>query len=336
MNKEKYKVIVTGADGFIGSHVVEKLVRAGFEVKAFVLYNSQNNWGWLEDVAPEIQRNVEVIQGDVRDPFGVKAALKGCDAVLHLAALIAIPFSYVSPQSYVDTNVLGTLNILQAARDLDLQKVVITSTSEVYGTAQFVPITENHSLNAQSPYAATKIAADQLALSFYRSFGTPVAIIRPFNTYGPRQSLRAVIPAIAGQILSGKDTIELGSITPTRDFTHVSDTADGFLKMLQSERAVGNVVNIGSNFEISIGDTAKFICEILKRDVKIICDSKRVRPADSEVERLFAGTQRAQEILNWEPKFGGKKGFKSGLKDTLSWFGNDNNLRSYKTHLYNI
>ena len=336
MSGKKHKVVVTGADGFIGSHVVELLVRNGFEVRAFVMYNSYNSWGWLDHADADVVGNFEVIQGDIRDPFAVTKGLDGCDAVLHLAALIAIPFSYVAPQSYVETNVQGTLNVLQAARALEFQRVVVTSTSEVYGTAQFVPMSEDHPLSAQSPYAATKIAADQLALSFHKCFDTPVAVLRPFNTYGPRQSLRAVIPTIVGQILNGENVINLGAITPTRDFTHVCDTAKGFMQILQSENAVGKVINIGSNFEISIKDTVKMIAELLQKDIEIIGDSNRVRPSASEVERLFANTEVAQTIIDWHPKFGGMDGFRSGLADTLKWFSDAANLSSYKTNLYNI
>ena len=282
------KVLITGADGFIGSHLAEALVRAGYDVKAFTLYNSFGSWGWLDQCVPDVKGQFEVFAGDIRDPYGVKEAMRGCDAVLHLAALIAIPYSYHSPDTYVDTNVKGTLNVLQAARELDVQRVVQTSTSEVYGTAQFVPITEEHPLQGQSPYSATKIAADQLAYSFYAAFGLPVVIARPFNTYGPRQSARAVIPTIITQIANGKRQIKLGAVTPTRDFNYVQDTVAGFIAALESDAGHGEVVNFGSNFEISVGNTAQLIAEAMDVDIEIITDEERFRPEKSEVERLWA------------------------------------------------
>ena len=330
------KVLVTGADGFIGSHVTELLVREGYEVRAFVMYNSRNSWGWLDGFSDDLKGKFEVFAGDIRDQNGVLQAMKGVDFVLHLAALIAIPFSYHSPHSYVETNVNGTLNILQAANQLNVSKVICTSTSETYGTAQFVPMTEEHPLNAQSPYAATKVAADQLALSFHRSFATPVGVLRPFNTYGPRQSARAVIPTIISQIASGKREIKLGSLTPTRDFTYVEDTARGFLQAMHSEKIVGSVINIGSGFEISIEDTVMCISEAMGVKVDVVEESRRVRPEKSEVERLFAGTKRAVDTLDWNPKYGGKQGFVRGLKATSDWFNDEKNMLFYKPDLYNI
>ncbi len=331
------KVLVTGADGFIGSHLVETLVRQGHEVKAFCLYNSFNSWGWLEHASEDVKGKFEVFMGDIRDPFGVEEATKGCEVIYHLAALIAIPYSYHSPQNYVETNVTGTLNILQAARKNNVQKVVHTSTSEVYGTAQYVPINESHPLQGQSPYSATKIGADQIALSFYRSFQTPVCVIRPFNTYGPRQSARAVIPTIITQIANGKKTIELGSLTPTRDFNFVKDTVSGFISCAKNSNSVGEVINIGSNFEISIGDTVKMIAEVLgKTDVKVISKSDRTRPEKSEVERLWACNKKAKEVLNWSPSYGGTEGLRKGLAETADWFLREENLSKYKADIYNI
>ncbi len=330
------KVLVTGADGFIGSHLTEMLVRQGYDVRAFVLYNSFNSWGWLDDSTEEIKRELDVFAGDIRDPYGVRKAMEGCDAVLNLAALIAIPYSYHSPDTYVDTNVKGALNVVQAARDLGVSKIVQTSTSEVYGTAQFVPITEEHPLHGQSPYSASKIGADQIAMSFYNSFGTPVALIRPFNTYGPRQSARAVIPTIITQIASGKRKIKLGALSPTRDFNFVKDTARGFISVMESDKAVGEVINIGSNFEVSIGDTARIIAEAMDTDIEIETDEIRLRPEKSEVNRLWADNSKAKRLLDWEPEYGGRDGFRRGLKETAEWFTNLNNLRKYKTDIYNI
>ena len=330
------KVLVTGADGFIGSHLTETLVRRGYDVRAFVLYNSFNTWGWLDVCAADVAGKFEVFSGDVRDPHGVKKAMEGCDAVLHLAALIGIPYSYHSPDTYVDTNVKGTLNILQAARELNVQKVVHTSTSEVYGTAIFVPITEDHPLQGQSPYSASKIGADQMAFSFYSSFETPVAIIRPFNTYGPRQSTRAVIPTIITQIAAGKKQIQLGATTPTRDFTFVEDTVEGFIKALHSEDVIGKVTNLGSGFEISIGQTASTIASLMGVAIEFTTDSQRIRPEKSEVERLFASYTRAEKRMGWSPSFGGEDGFQKGLKKTIEWFSDPNNLARYKTNHYAI
>lgn len=330
------KILVTGSDGFIGSHLTEELVRQGYDVRAFTYYNSFNSWGWLDHSPKEIKDNLDVFAGDIRDPHGVKEAMKGCDAVLHLAALIAIPYSYHSPDTYVDTNVKGTLNIVQAARELGVQKVVHTSTSEVYGTAQFVPITEDHPLQGQSPYSASKIGADQMAISFYRSFDTPVAVIRPFNTYGPRQSARAVIPTIISQIASGKKNIHLGALHPTRDFNYVKDTVQGFIDVMNSEKSIGEVINIGSNYEVSIGETVEMIAEVMGADIMITTDEERMRPEKSEVNRLWADNQKAKELLGWEPKYGGKDGLKRGLKETAEWFTNPENLKQYKVDVYNI
>jgi NAD dependent epimerase/dehydratase len=330
------KLLVTGADGFIGSHLTEELVRRGHEVKAFVLYNSFNSWGWLDRCAPEVQGQFEVFAGDIRDPHGVKQAMQGCEAVLHLAALIAIPYSYHSPDTYVDTNVKGTLNVLQAARELGLGRVVHTSTSDVYGTAQFVPITEAHPLQGQSPYSATKIAADQLAYSFYTSFNLPVIIARPFNTYGPRQSARAVIPTIITQIANGQRQIKLGAVSPTRDFNYVKDTVAGFIAALEAKQGDGEVVNFGSNYEISIGDTAQLIAEAMNTEIDIITDEVRLRPEKSEVNRLWADNTKAKQLLGWAPAYGDREGFKRGLAETAQWFTEGDNLQAYKANLYNL
>ena len=330
------QILVTGADGFIGSHLVENLVKQGFKVRAFVQYNSFNSWGWLDQCAAEVKGEFDVFAGDIRDPHGVKMAMRGCDAVLHLAALIAIPYSYHSPDTYVDTNIKGTLNILQAARELGIKRLIHTSTSEVYGSARFVPITEDHPLQGQSPYSASKIAADQMAYSFFASFGLPVVIARPFNTYGPRQSARAVIPTIIAQIASGKRQIQLGAVSPTRDFNFVLDTVGGFIAALNSEVGIGEVVNFGSNFEISIGDTAQLIAEAMNAEIEIITDDNRLRPLNSEVERLWADNTKAYKLFNWKPRYGGRDGFKRGLAETAEWFACAENLRGYKADLYNI
>lgn len=330
------RILVTGAGGFIGSHLTEMLVRDGYDVRAFVAYNSFNSWGWLDRAPKDIAGQFEVLSGDIRDPNGILEAMRGVDTVLHLAALIAIPFSYHSPDSYVQTNITGTLNVLQAARRLGASRVLCTSTSEVYGTAQFVPITEEHPLNAQSPYAATKIAADQIALSFHRSFGTPVAVLRPFNTYGPRQSARAVIPTIISQIVAGSRRIKLGSLTSTRDFTFVRDTARGFIQAMQCEAAVGQVTNIGSGFEISISDTVSAVAEAMAVRIEVEQVDERLRPQASEVERLFAGTEKAEKLFNWSPEFGGRDGFVRGLAETAKWFQDPANLAAYKIDRYNI
>jgi NAD dependent epimerase/dehydratase len=330
------KTLVTGADGFIGSHLTEELVRLGHDVRAFVYYNSFNSWGWLDRAPSEIRDNLDVFAGDIRDPNGVRQAMKGCDVVLHLAALIAIPYSYHSPDTYVDTNVKGTLNVLQAARDLGVTRVVHTSTSEVYGTARVVPITEEHPLRGQSPYSATKIAADQLAYSFHASFGLPVSIIRPFNTYGPRQSGRAVLPTIITQIANSVRCLKLGAIHPTRDFNYVKDTVRAFLAVMEAEAAVGEVINIGSNYEISIGDSARLIAELMGVEIEIETDVARLRPDASEVERLWADNSKARELCGWTPDYGGHEGFRRGLSETITWFTDPANLAGYKSSIYNI
>ncbi len=328
------KVLVTGADGFIGSHLTEALVAGGHDVRAMAYYNAFNSWGWL-DRSP-VRRDVEIVVGDVRDPFFVRQAVAGCELVYHLAALIGIPYSYRAPQSYVDTNIQGTLNVVQAAREAGGIKVVHTSTSEVYGTARFVPITEEHPLQGQSPYSASKIGADQIAMSYHLSFGLPVAVIRPFNTYGPRQSMRAVIPTIIGQIAKGAERIALGALTPTRDFNYVTDTVAGFLAIAEAEAAVGEVINIGSGFEISIGETAALIAEIMGRDVEITLDEARLRPEGSEVERLWAANDKARDIAGWVPEHAGREGFRRGLEKTVAWFTDADNLAGYKADIYNV
>ena len=330
------KILVTGADGFIGSHLTEELVLKGYETKAFVLYNSFNSWGWLDCCEPEVKGQFEVFSGDIRDPYGVRKAMEGCEAVLHLAALIAIPYSYHSPDTYVDTNIKGTLNVVQAARELEVEKVVHTSTSEVYGTAQFDFITENHPLHGQSPYSASKIGADQLAMSFYNSFGTPVSILRPFNTYGPRQSARAVIPTIITQIANDQRQINLGALHPTRDFNYVEDIVSGFVAALESDQAIGEVINLGSGFEISIGDTAKLIADVMGQEIEILTDTQRLRPEKSEVERLWADNTKSKKLLEWEPKYGGVDGFRRGLAKTIEWVTEQANLLTYKIDKYNI
>jgi len=330
------KLLITGADGFIGSHLTETLVEQGYNVKAFVLYNSFNSMGWLDHCKSEVQGEFESFSGDVRDPHGVAEAMKGCDTILHLASLIAIPYSYHSPDTYVDTNIKGTLNILQAARELNVGHVIHTSTSEVYGTAKFVPITEDHPLLGQSPYSASKIAADQLAYSFYSSFDLPVSIIRPFNTYGPRQSARAVIPTIITQIASGKRGIKLGAISPTRDFNFVKDTVSGFIAAMNSRKGIGEFVNIGSNFEISIGDTAQLIAEVMNVDIEIFTDEERLRPQKSEVERLWADNEKAKRLYGWQPEYGSLEGFKRGITETAEWFCKPDNLDRYKVDIYNL
>lgn len=330
------KVLVTGADGFIGSHLTEALVREGHDVRAFVMYNSFNSWGWLDGCAPDVAGKFDVFAGDIRDPYGVKKAMQGYDVVLHLAALIAIPYSYHSPDTYVDTNIKGTLNIVQAARELGVQKVVHTSTSEVYGTARFVPITEEHPLQGQSPYSASKIGADQIALSFYNAFDTPVSVIRPFNTYGPRQSARAIIPTVITQIATGQRKIKLGALHPTRDFNFVNDTVQGFLAVARSERSVGEVINIGSNFEVSIGETVQMIADIMGAEIEIETEQVRLRPDKSEVDRLWASNEKARTLTGWRPEYAGKEGFKRGLAETIAWFTRPENLKSYKAGVYNV
>jgi NAD dependent epimerase/dehydratase len=330
------KILLTGAGGFIGSHLSEELVRRNYCVRALVRYDSMNSHGWLDSLPPEIRTHLDVFAGDIRDPNGVRTAMKGCDAVFHLAALIAIPYSYHSPDTYVETNIRGTLNVLQAARDLGVARVLHTSTSEVYGTAQFVPITEDHRLQGQSPYSASKIGADQLALSFERSFGTPVTVVRPFNTYGPRQSARAVIPTIITQIAAGQRVIKLGSIHPTRDFNYVADTVGGFIAALQTRNGIGEEINIGSGFEISIGDTARLIAELMDAKIEIEQDNVRVRPERSEVDRLWASNAKAQKLLGWSPRFAGLGGLRKGLEQTIAWFTRQENLARYRVNAYTL
>jgi len=329
------KILVTGADGFIGSHVVETLVKSGHEVRAFVLYNSFNSWGWLDDSDKSVRESIDVFAGDIRDPHGVDNAVSGQEVILNLAALIAIPYSYHSPDTYIDTNIKGTLNILQAARRHEVSRVIQTSTSEVYGTAQYIPIDEKHPLHPQSPYAASKVGADQLALSFHASFNTPVGVLRPFNTYGPRQSARAVIPTIISQLATGRE-VKLGSLSPTRDFSFVQDTANGFLAAAMSDAIVGQTVNLGSGFEISIQETAETIAKLMNVELKLANDEQRVRPESSEVERLHASIQKAKEVLGWQPQLKGLEGFKAGLTQTIDWFSNPTNLARYKADRYNL
>lgn len=324
------KVLVTGADGFIGSHLVESLMEKGYEVKAFVYYNSFGKWGWLDTLPKEKQNEIEIFAGDIRDPNGVRTAMKGVTQVFHLAALIAIPFSYHSPDSYVDTNIKGTLNVLQAARDLGTEKIMITSTSEVYGTAQYVPIDEKHPFQGQSPYSATKIGADRLAESFYRSFQLPVSIVRPFNTFGPRQSARAVIPTIISQLLAGKEEIKLGALTPVRDFNYVKDTAAGFIAIAQSSRTIGQEINIASQREISVGDLAKVIINQINPDARIICDEQRLRPEKSEVGRLLGSNAKIKELTDWEQQYT----FEQGIAATIEWMRR--NMEYYKADIYNV
>ena len=324
------KVLVTGADGFIGSHLTEHLMEKGYEVKAFTYYNSFNTWGWLDSLPGEKLREIEIFQGDIRDPNGVREAMKGTDGVFHLAALIAIPFSYHSPDSYVDTNIKGTLNVLQAARDLDMERVLVTSTSEVYGTAQYVPIDEKHPYQGQSPYSATKIGADRLAESFYRSFDLPVTIVRPFNTFGPRQSARAVIPTIIMQLLSGREEISLGSLTPTRDFNYVKDTVNGFYEIAVSGQTVGEEINIATQREISIGDLAHELIRQISPGARIVCDEQRTRPEKSEVNRLLGCNEKIMRLTDWKPRYS----FEEGLAETIAWI--IGHMDTYKTDIYNV
>ena len=330
------KVCVTGADGFIGSHLVELLIKSGLNVKAFCFYNSNSSWGWLDKLDNHIKKDLEVVLGDIRDFQLVKNAMKDCNEVYHLASLIAIPYSYIAPSSYVDTNIHGTLNVVQAARDLNIDKVIHTSTSETYGTAQFVPINESHPLVGQSPYAASKIGADQIALSFWRSFKTPVTILRPFNTYGPRQSARAIIPTIITRIASGSRNIKLGTISPTRDFNFVLDTCSAFLSASESSRTIGKVLNVANNYEISIGDLALLIAEVMNVEIKIDTDKARIRPENSEVNRLFGDYSLINSLTGWEPNFKGLEGLKCGLEITAEWFSNPENLNFYKANDYMI
>lgn len=330
------KVFVTGADGFIGSHLTEYLVKAGHDVRAFVFYNSFNSWGWLDHADPDVKDQIEVVAGDIRDENSVRQAMQGVECVYHLAALIAIPYSYQAPSSYIDTNIRGTLNVIQAARDLGTAKVVHTSTSEVYGTADFVPITEDHPLKGQSPYSASKIGADQMAISFYRSFETPIAIARPFNTYGPRQSARAVIPTVITQIAAGIRKLQLGDLRPTRDFNFVADTVRGFVAIANSEKTVGEVLNLGTGFEISVGDCLQMIGELMDAHLDVVQDQRRLRPEKSEVLRLVADATKVKQLTGWEPSYGGPEGLKRGLSETIDWFVNSDNLSMYKSGSYNV
>jgi len=332
MNIAGKKVLVTGADGFIGSHLVEALMQKGCWVRAFVYYNAFNSWGWLDTLPVEQQKDIDVYQGDIRDPNGVFEASKECEVIFHLAALIAIPFSYHSPDSYVDTNIKGTLNILQAARRLGTEKVLITSTSEVYGTAQYIPIDEKHPVQGQSPYSASKIGADRLAESFYRSFDTPIVIVRPFNTYGPRQSARAIIPTIITQLLSGEENLYLGNLNPTRDFNYVYDTVSGFLALAEADAAIGKEINIASNKEYSIGEVVKILISELNKDAKIVMDNERIRPEKSEVFRLKGDNSQISMLTKWRPRYT----LNEGLLDTIAWFKKPENLSRYKAWLYNI
>lgn len=332
MNILNKKVLVTGADGFIGSHLVEGLLREGCKVRAFVYYNSFNSWGWLDTFPKDTLRKIEIFTGDIRDPNGARKSMEGIDVVFHLAALIAIPFSYHSPDSYVDTNIKGTLNILQAAKDKKCRKILITSTSEVYGTAQYVPIDEKHPFQGQSPYSATKIAADKLAESFYRSFDLPVCIVRPFNTFGPRQSARAIIPTIISQLLSGQEKIKLGSLHPRRDFLFVKDTINGFIEIAKSDKTIGEEINIATESEISIRDLAKKLTLIINPKAKIMADAVRVRPDKSEVERLMGSNKKIKKLTKWRQKYS----LEQGLKETVEWFSSSGNSKNYKNEIYNL
>lgn len=336
MNLKNSHILVTGADGFIGSHLTELLVRKGYDVRAMIAYNSFGTWGWLDSVDAKTKKSIEVFDGDVRDRNCMREAVNGCNVVLHLAALISIPYSYKSPMSYVETNLVGTMNVLEAAKELGVERIVHTSTSEVYGSAQFVPITEEHPLNAQSPYAATKVAADQMALSYCRTFDVPVAVIRPFNTYGPRQSTRAVIPTILSQIAAGQSKIRLGNLDATRDFTFVEDTAAGFLGVAEADACIGTVTNTGSGFEISIGDLAKQIAEAMGKPIEIVQEEKRMRPENSEVDRLYAGIDKAKSLFGWAPEYGGLDGFKKGITKTAAWFSEPENLQHYSSEKFNL
>ncbi len=332
MNLKGKKVLVTGADGFIGSHLVEHLLEEGAIIKAFVYYNSFNSWGWLDSFSQEKLNKIEIFTGDIRDPNGVRTAVQGSDIVFHLAALIAIPFSYHSPDSYVDTNVKGTLNVLQACKDFCIEKLLVTSTSEVYGTALYAPIDEKHPKQGQSPYSATKIGADHMAESFYRSFDLPVTIVRPFNTFGPRQSARAVIPTIIAQLASGLDEIKLGALSPTRDLLFVKDTAQGFVEIALSDKVIGQEIQIATNEEISIGDLAQSIINIMNPGAKILSDENRLRPEKSEVNRLIGSNEKISSLTNWKRKYS----LEEGLKETIDWFSNSDNLAKYKANIYNI
>jgi NAD dependent epimerase/dehydratase len=324
------RVLITGADGFIGSHLSEMLVKNGYQVKALSQYNSFNNWGWLEEI--DCKDKIEILSGDIRDPHYCKHITKNIDIIFHLAALIAIPYSYIAPDSYVDTNIKGTLNICQAAKENNNIRVIHTSTSEVYGTAQYVPIDENHPIQAQSPYSATKIAADSMAMSFYNAFNLPITIARPFNTYGPRQSARAVIPTIITQIANGEREIQLGDLTPTRDFSYVEDTCRGFIALAESDKTIGEIVNIGSNFEISIGDTLDIIKELMGSDVRFVTDEQRLRPSNSEVFRLWCDNSKIEKLTKFKPQID----IRQGLKKTINWMTQPDNLKAYKSEIYNV
>ncbi len=330
------KVLVTGADGFIGSHLVEQLLENNFDVRAFCIYNSLGSRGWLDYLDPKYKKNIDFQLGDIRDPLCVRNAIKGCDIVFHLAALIAIPYSYVAPESYIETNIKGTLNVIQAAKEFDIEHIVHTSTSETYGSAQFVPITENHPLVGQSPYSASKIGADHLALSYWYSFQTPITVLRPFNTYGPKQSLRAVIPTIITQIASGKTKIKLGTTKPTRDFNFVYDTCSAFLAVMKNQNTFGKIINAASNFEISILDTANLIADVMNQKIEIISEDKRFRPEKSEVQRLFGDNKLIKNLTNWNPNYAGLKGFKKGITLTAEWFSEKENLQRYRLEEYII
>jgi NAD dependent epimerase/dehydratase len=326
------KILVTGAEGFIGSHLTELLIDSGYEVRAFVLYNSFNSWGWIDSLPEEKRKKLDVFTGDIRDPFSVKESMKGVSVVFHLAALIAIPYSYLAPGSYIDTNITGTLNVLQAARESGIERILVTSTSEVYGTALYVPIDENHPRQGQSPYSATKIGADALADSFFRSFGLPVTIVRPFNTYGPRQSARAMIPTIISQLLSGRDEISLGALEPTRDLVFVKDTARGFLEIAQNDLLTGQEINIATEKEISVGDLAHIIIHMIRPGAKIVTDEARLRPEKSEVLRLLGSARKLEQVTGWKPA----TSLEDGLAQTIEWFSNPANLQHYKAGIYNV
>jgi len=330
------KILITGADGFIGSHLCEKLVKQGHEVKAFVHYNSFNSYGWIDSVEKKIQDKLKIFSGDIRDENLVRKAVKGNEIVIHLAALIGIPYSYESPKSYYETNVKGTLNILQAAKDLKVKKIIHTSTSEVYGTAKYLPIDEKHPIDGQSPYSASKIAADQMAISFYKSFGTPVSIMRPFNTYGPRQSARAIIPTIILQFLNGNKKIKLGSTNTTRDFSYIDDTVNAFIKSITAKKINGEIINLGSGSEVSIEELVRIIASEMKIKYEIIKDKKRVRPSKSEVNRLLSKNSKAIKKLKWKPKYIARKGLIKGLRETINWLSKNENFKKYKSNIYNI
>lgn len=332
----KSKILVTGADGFIGSHLTEALVKRGYSVSAFVQYNSIGSWGWLDSLSSDVKNKINVISGDIRDFQCVNYAVENCDTVIHLAALIAIPYSYKAPGSYIDTNVHGTLNLLQAAKNFGVRKFIHTSTSEVYGSAQFVPITETHPLSAQSPYSASKISADMFAYSFFTTFNLPVVTIRPFNTYGPRQSARAVIPTVITQLLSGRSKIKLGAISPTRDFSYIDDTVSAFICAVENKVPFGEVFNLGSNFEISIGDVARKIAQLMNVQLDIITDEERFRPQLSEVNRLWADNSKAIKYLGWKPKYASIDGIDNGLSKTIEWFRKEENFLKYRPYTYSI